>query len=74
MDYTIKSLKMLKKRPEVELSECPVCEICTDYCPDVFRMNDAGYVEVIERDEYPEDDVNEVIKNCRGDCIFWQEL
>ncbi len=62
------------KKPVIELSDCILCEICTDYCPAVFKMNDAGFVEVNELDEYPEEDVGEVIKNCLGDCIFWEEL
>ncbi len=60
--------------PVVDLSECVLCDICTDVCPDVFRMNDAGYIEVIELPEYPEDDVNEIIKSCRGDCISWENI
>ena len=61
------------KIPVIELSDCVLCEICTDACPDVFKMNEAGYVEVIDLPEYPEDEVNEVIQNCRGDCISWSE-
>ncbi len=61
------------KKPVIELSDCILCEICTDYCPSVFRMSDVGFVEVIELDEYPEEDVDEVIKNCREDCISWDE-
>jgi ferredoxin len=59
------------KVPVVELSACIVCEICVEDCPEVFRMNDAGYVEVIDMPSYPEAAVDEVIKNCPADCIFW---
>lgn len=59
--------------PVVDLSECVLCEICTDVCPEVFRMNDAGFVEIIELTEYPKDDVNEIIKSCLGDCISWED-
>ncbi|MCD6184942.1 MAG: ferredoxin [Deltaproteobacteria bacterium] len=61
------------KKPEIDLTNCVLCEICTDYCPSVFRLNVAGFVEVMELEEYPEADINEVIKNCRGDCLFWVE-
>ena len=61
------------KKPEIDLTNCVLCEICTDYCPSVFRLNVAGFVEVLELEEYSEADINEVIKNCRGDCIFWVE-
>lgn len=61
------------KRPVVELSECILCEVCRDVCPEVFKMNDAGFVEVMILDEYPEDEVDEAIKNCPKDCIYWEE-
>ena len=61
------------KVPIVELSDCIVCGICVEACPEVFKLNDAGYIEVMELNEYPENSVNEAIKNCPTDCIFWQE-
>ncbi len=61
------------KKPEVDLSECSICEICVDLCPIAFQISDAGYVEVMPLDEYPVKEIDEVIKNCRGDCISWNE-
>ncbi|MCP4116394.1 MAG: ferredoxin [Desulfobacteraceae bacterium] len=61
------------KRPEIDLSGCVLCDICTDLCPYIFRKNHAGYIEVLETDDYPEEDINEIIKSCRGDCIEWDE-
>jgi ferredoxin len=61
------------KRPVVELSDCIRCEVCRECCPAVFRMNDAGFVEVADLSEYPEDEVNEAIKNCPADCIVWED-
>ncbi len=61
------------KRPVVELSDCIRCEVCVEACPGVFRMNDAGYVEVADLSAYPEAEVDDAIKNCPADCIFWQE-
>lgn len=61
------------KKPEIDLTNCILCEICTDYSPSVFRLNIAGFVEVLELEEYPEADINEVIKNCPGNCVFWVE-
>ena len=61
------------KKPEIDLTICVLCEICTDYSPLVFKLNAAGFVEVVDLEKYPEADINEVIKNCRGDCIFWVE-
>ncbi len=61
------------KRPEIDLSECVLCDICIELCPYVFRKNDAGYIEVFETGDYPEEDIGEIIKSCRGDCIGWDE-
>ena len=36
------------KKPVVELSDCTACGACVDACPSVFRMNEAGFIEVIE--------------------------
>lgn len=61
------------KRPVVELSECILCELCSQVCPAVFRLNDLGYIEVLDLEAYPQADVDEVIKNCPADCIYWEE-
>ena len=60
------------KKPVVELSDCILCEICTEAYPSVFIMNDAGYVAVADLPEYPEKEINEVIKNCPANCIYWE--
>ena len=36
-------------------------------------MTDAGFVEVADLSDYPEDEVNEAIKNCPADCIGWED-
>ena len=59
------------KTPVVELSECILCEVCVEVCPLVFRLNDAGFIEVAQLDTYPEAEVDEAIKNCPTDCIYW---
>jgi len=61
------------KRPLVELSDCIRCDVCVGVCPAAFRMNDAGYIEVIDLEAYPEDEVDEAIKNCPADCIRWED-
>ena len=59
------------KKPIVELSDCVLCEVCLESCPAVFKLNDAGFIEVADLSEYPEDEVDEVIKYCPADCIRW---
>ena len=74
MPMAVKSGKRLTnemKAPIVELSECIVCGVCVETCPQAFRLNDAGYIEVIELAVYPEPDVNDAIKYCPVDCIHW---
>jgi ferredoxin len=61
------------KRPVIELSDCIRCEVCVEVCPEVFRMNDAGFVEVVDLGAYPQEAVDDAIKNCPADCIFWQD-
>ena len=61
------------KHPVVDLSTCILCEVCVEVCPEVFKINDAGWVEVADLGSYPEADVDEAIKNCPKDCIEWEE-
>lgn len=60
------------KKPAIELSDCIRCGVCVEVCPAVFRRNDTGYFEVIELIRYPEPEVDEAIKNCPKDCIYWE--
>jgi len=61
------------KKPAIDLGECVDCDACIEACPNVFRRNDAGYIEVLELPEYPEEEVEEAIKNCPADCIKWED-
>lgn len=61
------------KRPVVELSDCTRCGVCVEVCPEVFIMNEAGYIAVADLECYPEREVDEAIKNCPENCIFWEE-
>lgn len=58
--------------PVVELSECIKCEVCREACSQVFKMNDVGFIEVMELDGYPEVEVNEAIACCPSGCIHWE--
>jgi len=61
------------KMPVVDLSRCSLCGVCIEVCPSVFRLNDAGYIEIIEPISYPEIEVDEAIKYCPEDCIYWED-
>ena len=62
----------VEKRPVVDLGACTLCESCVAVCPSVFSINNDGIVEVADLAQYPEADVNEAIKYCPEDCIFWE--
>ncbi|MFC1811138.1 ferredoxin [Thermodesulfobacteriota bacterium] len=62
------------KVPVVELSDCTLCGVCVEVTPSVFRIADAGFVVVADLPVYPEDEVEEAIKNCPEDCIYWEEI
>ncbi|MGA7142963.1 MAG: ferredoxin [Desulfobacterales bacterium] len=59
--------------PVVDLSRCSLCGACIEVCPRVFRMNEAGYIEVADLSAYPEAEVDEAIKYCPEDCIDWED-
>ena len=61
------------KRPVVELSDCIHCDVCVEACPTVFRLNQAGYIEVVDLDAYPAEEVDDAIRNCPADCIRWED-
>ncbi len=60
-------------KPVVDLSLCSLCGVCIEVCPSVFRLNDSGYIEVKELSSYPVSEVDEAIKYCPEDCIYWEE-
>jgi ferredoxin len=62
------------KVPVVDLSECVDCDACVEMCPNVFRRNAAGYIEVIDLSEYSEEEVEEAMKDCPAHCITWEEV
>ena len=63
----------MRRIPTIDLSGCVDCEACIALCPQVFRKNEAGFVEVADLDEYPEEMVEEAMANCPADCISWLE-
>ncbi len=63
----------MARRPVLDLSECTDCEGCIEMCPEVFRRNPAGYIEVEDLEEYPQECVEDAIRSCPTDCIAWEE-
>lgn len=63
----------MSKAPILDLNECTNCLACVELLPEVFKENQAGYIEVIEAEAYPTDEVDEAIAICPADCISWVE-
>jgi ferredoxin len=68
--------------PVVDQDQCISCEVCTQICPEVFRMEgDHGHDHAHgERKSYvynptgaPESKIEEAMDNCPAACIYWQE-
>jgi len=62
------------KVPVIDIGDCTLCAGCYDMYPELFRMNDAGFVEAVEKECYPEGEVDDAIKHCPQDCIHWEEI
>nr|MBF0221665.1 ferredoxin [Desulfobulbaceae bacterium] len=63
----------MRKVPVVDIALCTLCEGCIGVCPSVFRYNSVmDYMEVVDLDNYPEDEVDEAIRDCPEDCISWE--
>jgi len=61
-------------RPSIDLGACSKCGGCIEVAPEIFQFNEAaGYLEVRELDSYDKELVDEAIKNCPEDCIYWEE-
>jgi ferredoxin len=64
---------MSKRIPVIDLAECTDCESCLSLRPDVFKRNpDTGRIEVEDLPDYPENEIEQVMSMCPGDCITWQ--
>lgn len=61
------------KTPVVDIGTCTLCLGCIEMSPSVFRLDsEERYIEVVDLDTYPEDGVNEAIKYCPVDAIWWE--
>ncbi len=64
----------LTKRPAVDLGACSKCGACIELAPNIFRYSKSGdYIEVCDLHCYDQDLVDEAIKYCPEDCIYWDE-
>ena len=62
-----------RRVPALDPGRCVGCDACIELCPDIFRRTEAGWIEVLERDAYDEQCVQEAINCCPSECIGWEE-
>jgi ferredoxin len=60
--------------PVVDIGTCTLCGGCLEVCPEVFSLNEAGFIQVADLDLYPETEVAEAIMYCPEDCITWEGI
>jgi ferredoxin len=68
---------LLKGKPEravsIDLGACSKCGGCIEVAPEIFRWSESGgYVEVRDLATYDPELVNEAIKWCPENCIYWE--
>ena len=61
-----------KRIPYVDKSECTSCSQCADSLPEVFRMNEEDLAEVHNIVGADEDEIQEEMDFCPGECIHWK--
>ncbi len=76
MGHMVAVKDMFTKRfPVIDIGRCSKCLGCNSIDPALFRYNNViGIMEVVDYEEYPEDVVDEAIKNCPRDCISWDSI
>ena len=58
----------------IDEDECTSCAQCADNLPEVFEMNDDDIAIVLPGwKDADEEDIQEEIDTCPGECIHWKE-
>jgi len=60
-------------KPSVDIGLCTLCMGCVEVAPEVFFLNDSGFIQAAELSVYPQDKVNEAIKYCPENAITWED-
>lgn len=75
----------MARTPAIDRDCCIGCEVCTQICPDVFRMegeaeghdhahgDDHGKAEVHNPAGAPEEMIEQAMDSCPGACIYWDD-
>ena len=57
----------------VDKENCTSCNACVEEVPDVFQMDEDDLAEVYNAEGASEDDIQDTIESCPGECILWKE-
>lgn len=63
----------MAKEIYIDRDECTSCAQCVDDLPEVFAMDDEDLAIVINHEGASEDEIQEEIDACPGECIHWKE-
>ena len=55
---------------EIEMENCILCGVCSELAPQIFSLNDAGYIEVNDNECYDSVGLHHAVANCPKDCII----
>ena len=57
----------------IDRDECTSCVQCVDNLPEVFQMDDDDIAKVIDPAGGSEEEIQEEMDACPGECIHWEE-
>ncbi len=73
----------MSRIPVVDQESCISCEVCTQICPEVFRMEGEEHGHDHDHGEHksivynptgaPEEKIEAAMDGCPAACIYWQE-
>lgn len=60
----------MREAPSVNFKACTDCGSCLEVAPGVFARNpETGELMVVEREDYPDEEVAAAVNICPVDCI-----
>ena len=57
----------------VEKSDCTSCQLCVEELSEVFLMDDDDLSEVHDIGGATEEEIQDSIDSCPGECILWKD-
>jgi len=63
----------MPKFPVINQEECTSCGLCSEICPEVFRLNDKDIAEAYNSQGASAEKIQEAMDSCPVQCISWGE-